>query len=337
MDVIALSRAGFGQAVAPLGTALTEDQLALLWRAGPEPIMCFDGDKAGLRAAYRSIERALPLLRPGQSLRFALLPEGQDPDDLIRAKGAPAMGAILDNAIALVDMLWQRELTAEPLSTPEDKAGLKGRLFAALNEIGHEDVKQLYRTELLGRFDKAFGFQSQKRVWQGSSKPKDVKSNKAETKAAGQSLADNTRRETALLGAILEFPELLDHVDERFFALKFQDGACSRLQRAILSYWRTTKEVEKQSLHAHIENQRLVEDYRVFTKKRLLIKAAMGGADAQLTERAAIWNAEADALMGQGHVENVADSTRSRMAETLRTDNKDVLRRLMRASKDVRD
>jgi len=336
MDVIALSRAGFGQAVAPLGTALTEDQLALLWRAGPEPIMCFDGDKAGLRAAYRSIERALPLLRPGQSLRFALLPEGQDPDDLIRARGAPAMKAILDNAIPLVDMLWQREHNAGPLRTPEDKAGLKARLFAALNEIGHEDVKQLYRTELLGRFDKTFGFQAQKRSWSGNYKPKEVKSNKAENKAAGQSLADNTRRETALLGAILEFPQLLDTVDERFFGLKFHDGACNRLQRAILSYWRTTKEVEKQSLHAHIEFQGLVEDYRVFSKKRLLIKAAMGGADAELAQRAAIWNAEADALTGNDHVEHVADNTRTRMAETIRADNSDVLKRLMRASKDER-
>ncbi len=336
MDVIALSRAGFGQAVAPLGTALTEDQLALLWRAGPEPVMCFDGDRAGLRAAYRSIERALPLLRPGQSLRFALLPEGQDPDDLIHAKGVPAMGAILDKAIPLVDMLWQRELGAEPLHTPEAKAGLKSRIFAALNEIAHEDVKQLYRTELLGRFDQAFGYQAQKRSWQGKYKPKEAKANKAENRAAGRSLADNTRREITLLGAILEFPKLLDHVDERFFALKFQDGACMRLQRVILSYWRTIKEVEKQGLHAHIDTQGLVEDYRVFAKKRLLIKAAMGGADAELADRAAIWNAEADALMGNGHVETVTDNTRSRMAETIRADNTDVLKRLMRASKDER-
>ncbi len=337
MDVIALARAGFGYAVAPLGTALTEDQLTLLWRAGPEPVMCFDGDKAGLRAAYRSIERALPLLRPGQSLRFALLPEGQDPDDLIRAKGPPAMKAILDKAIPLVDMLWQREVEAEPLSTPEAKAGLKARLFAALNTITHEDVKQLYRTELMGRFNETFGFQAQKRGWRGAYKPKEVKSSTAENKAAGRSLAENARRETALLGAILEFPELLEHVDERFFALKFQDRACLRLQRVILSYWRAIKEVEKQALHAHIENEGLLEDYQIFSRKRLLITAAMGGVDAELAERAAIWNAEADALMGHDHVENVADNTRSRMAETIRTDNADVLKRLMRASKDVRD
>ena len=149
MDVIALSRAGFQHAVAPMGTALTEDQLALLWRAGPEPVLCFDGDKAGQRAAFRSIERALPYIRPGQSLRFALLPKGQDPDDLIKAKGKTAMQDVLDNALPLVEMLWQREVSKESLTTPEAKAGLKSRIFAALQEISHEDVRAQYQTALL--------------------------------------------------------------------------------------------------------------------------------------------------------------------------------------------
>jgi len=125
MDVIALARAGFRHSVAPMGTALTEDQLDLLWRVGPEPILCFDGDKAGVRAAFRSIERALPMLRPGQSLRFAMLPEGQDPDDLIRAAGPPAMQSVLNSALPLVDMLWRREAERELLNTPEAKAGLE--------------------------------------------------------------------------------------------------------------------------------------------------------------------------------------------------------------------
>ena len=142
MDVIALARAGFEYAVAPLGTALTEDQLDLLWRAGPEPILCFDGDKAGLRAAFRSVERGLPLIKPGQSLRFALMPQGQDPDDLIRDKGVPAMQSVLDKSIPLVDMLWQREVELEPLSTPEARAGLKDRIFKSLREIQHDEVRK---------------------------------------------------------------------------------------------------------------------------------------------------------------------------------------------------
>ncbi|HHL43938.1 MAG TPA: DNA primase, partial [Hellea balneolensis] len=155
MDVIALARAGFAHACAPLGTALTEDQLTLLWRAGPEPVLCFDGDKAGLRAAYRSIERALPLLKPGQTLRFAMLPDGQDPDDLIRDKGASAMAEILSQSIALVDLLWTRELGVENLDTPEARAGLKDRIFKLLRDITHDGVRDQYKTVLLEKFDQA--------------------------------------------------------------------------------------------------------------------------------------------------------------------------------------
>jgi len=156
MDVIALARAGFDHAVAPLGTALTEDQLELLWRAGPEPVLCFDGDKAGLRAAFRSIERALPLIKPGQTVRFALLSGGQDPDDLIRDSGAQAMRDVLEGSVPLVDMLWRRELEAEDLSTPEAKAGLKDRLYKALREIAHPGVREQYKTALLAKFDAAY-------------------------------------------------------------------------------------------------------------------------------------------------------------------------------------
>ena len=141
MDVIALSRAGFKHAVAPMGTALTESQLMLLWRSGPEPILCFDGDKAGIRAAYRSIERALPLISPTRTLRFAMLPDGEDPDDLIKTKGKTAMQKILDQSIPLVKMLWEREVNLESLNSPEAKAGLKSRIFDAIKEIQNEEVR----------------------------------------------------------------------------------------------------------------------------------------------------------------------------------------------------
>lgn len=335
MDVIALARAGFPQTVAPMGTALTEDQLELLWRAGPEPVLCFDGDQAGLRAAFRSIERALPLLRPGQSLRFAMLPEGQDPDDLIKAKGAPAMKAILENAIPLVDMLWQREDSAEVLDTPEAKAGLKARLYKALDEIEHADVKALYKTDLLERFDKTYGWQAQRRG--GYKKQAEAKSDKLTNQAASQALAQNTRREGILIGAILEYPELLSIVDERLFELDFTDAACAKLQSGFLSYLRVTKAVEKLTLYAHMEREGLDREVKAFSTKRTLIRAAMGGTSIELSERAAIWNTEADALSGQHQPKDEINHSRSRMAETIRSDNADALKRLMRATKQVRD
>ena len=334
MDVIALARAGFTHAVAPMGTALTEDQLELLWRVGPEPILCFDGDKAGVRAAFRSIERALPLLRPGQSIRFAILPDGQDPDDLIRAAGPPAMQTVLDNAVPLVDMLWRREVELEPLNTPEAKAGLKSRLYKALEEIQNGDVKTLYKTELLARFDAQFGWQVGRSRKNNAGESKASKSTQI---ASAKKLASNTRIETTLIGAILEFPELLERVDERLFELDFTHTACAAIQRAVLDWWRQTKAVEKTHLLAHIEGEGLEQDYRVLSRQRLLIRAGMGGTDASLDERAALWNAQADTLLGQHQPDADLNDTRARLVETISGDNSDGMHRAMRASKEARD
>ncbi|MBB5744552.1 DNA primase [Brevundimonas variabilis] len=155
MDVIACQRAGL-PAVAPMGTALTEEQMALLWRVSSEPVLCFDGDGAGQRAAFRSIERALPLLKPGRSFRFALLDGGQDPDDILRGKGAPALRQAMSETRTFSDMLFRREAEAEPLDTPERKAGLKGRLRQAALAIQDKDLAEQYRRDLFERFDALF-------------------------------------------------------------------------------------------------------------------------------------------------------------------------------------
>lgn len=152
MDVIALAAAGFEEAVAPLGTALTETQIEMLWRMVDVPVLCFDGDAAGQRAAMRAITRALPLLRPGHSLRIVTMPQGQDPDDLIKARGPAAMEEVLGSAQALLDALWMFEREAAPAATPEEKAGLKARLIAHVETIADQDIKALYRRDLLERF-----------------------------------------------------------------------------------------------------------------------------------------------------------------------------------------
>lgn len=156
MDVIALWGAGVKRAVAPLGTALTENQLALLWRVSDEPVLCFDGDKAGIGAAFRSIDRALPMLKPGKSLSFAFLPNGQDPDDLIRSGGASAFNAVLDDSKPLVDVLWRRETEARPLDTPERRAALRAHLRELVKLIADNDVRAAYGAELARRLDEAF-------------------------------------------------------------------------------------------------------------------------------------------------------------------------------------
>lgn len=162
MDVIALAAAGFGNAVAPLGTALTENQLELAWRVGGEPVLCFDGDGAGLRAAYRSIDTALAGLKPGRSLRFALLPEGEDPDDLIKRAGASAFAEVMAAARPLAAMLWNRETAGQTFDTPERRAQLERTLFGVVATIADENVKRHYQQDVKERLAGFFGTQERK-------------------------------------------------------------------------------------------------------------------------------------------------------------------------------
>ena len=151
VDVIAMVTAGYPATVAPLGTALTEDQLALLWKMADEPILCFDGDNAGRKAAYRAVDLAMPRLRPGKSLRFALLPEGQDPDDLVRSGGREAIAEVLAGARPLGEMLWTRETESSAFDTPERRAALEARVNEIVRGIGDETVRRYYSQDFTAR------------------------------------------------------------------------------------------------------------------------------------------------------------------------------------------
>src|SRR5580692_8754264 len=156
VDVIAMVGAGFAASVAPLGTALTENQLALLWKMADEPILCFDGDKAGQKAAYRAADMAIPHLKPGKSLRFALLPEGQDPDDLARSGGRAAIDEVISAARPLAEVIWSREIEGQNFATPERRAALEARIGELANTIQDEVVRRHYRNDLNQRLQRAF-------------------------------------------------------------------------------------------------------------------------------------------------------------------------------------
>ena len=157
MDVIGLAQAGFEHAVAPLGTALTENQLELLWRMTKEPLLCFDGDQAGLRAAFRAAELALPAIAPGRSLRFVIMPEGKDPDDLVRESGPEAFEALMSEARSLADMLWLRETSGGVFDTPERRADLEQRLRKLTSTIRDESVRFHYSQDMRERAQAFFG------------------------------------------------------------------------------------------------------------------------------------------------------------------------------------
>src|SRR3954462_9201846 len=156
VDVIAMVGAGFAASVAPLGTALTENQLALLWKMADEPILCFDGAKAAQKAAYRAADMALPHLKPGKSLRFALLPEGQDPDDLARSGGRGAVEEVISAARGLSDVLWSREIEGGSFATPERRAALEARIGELTNGIRDDVVRRYYRQDLAERLQRTF-------------------------------------------------------------------------------------------------------------------------------------------------------------------------------------
>jgi DNA primase len=156
VDVIAMVGAGFPGSVAPLGTALTENQLALLWKMADEPILCFDGDKAGQKAAWRAADMALPHLKPGKSLRFALLPEGQDPDDLARSGGRAAIEEVISAARGLAEVIWSREIEGGTFATPERRAALEARIGELSNGIRDEVVRRYYRQDFGERLQRTF-------------------------------------------------------------------------------------------------------------------------------------------------------------------------------------
>jgi len=244
MDVIALAAAGIGEAVAPMGTALTEQQLEMIWRLVPVPILCFDGDNAGQRAALRAIGRALPLLRPGHSLQFVTLPQGMDPDDLIRRDGAGAMEGLLAQGETLLDAIWRFERDAQPLRTPEEKAGLKARLIDHTETIQHPDIKSLYRRELLDRYG-AFAFPPRERApFQPGKRPLTARPAPAAPSARLKRMtpaAARTRLVSAMLVGLVRHPRVLLDESERLAGLHPDDPHQSRLLDLMLDAAETRK------------------------------------------------------------------------------------------------
>lgn len=251
MDVIALSEAGFGHAVAPLGTALTEDQLSLLWRAGPEPLLCFDGDKAGLRAAHRSIDRALPFLEPGRSLFFCLLEDGMDPDDFIKAKGRAAMAEKLSAGVPLAELLWSRERDRELVDTPERKAGLEERLKASAAQIRHSAVKTAYERDLLGRMRDYFWDlrQAQRggsKSWKDGAKP---------TRGGVVPPARPAKiRGLGFLANIIDNPQLLERCAEDLVRAQWKDPDISQICDSILDLFDSDIPLDRTRFNDHLNN-----------------------------------------------------------------------------------
>lgn len=247
MDVIALAQAGFEAAVAPLGTALTEEQLTLLWRVADEPVMALDGDSAGQRAADRAARLALPRLEPGKTLRFALMPDGVDPDDLIRASGAEAMRALIDSAEALSAFIWRHETDSRPLDTPERRADFDQRIRAVIDTISNPDVRSHYRDDFRDRRTVLFprkggggGNAGQSKPWN----PREFRNAapappREETRRSGlaipQSGSPAAVLEEAILRLALSAPDELSACCDSLAATEFANRTLDSIRGALIS------------------------------------------------------------------------------------------------------
>src|SRR5665213_960071 len=279
MDVIALVRGGFAHSVAPLGTALTEDQLHLLWRTAPEPILAFDGDAAGLKAAHRAAHLALPHLKPDHSLRFAFLPTGDDPDSFIAATGPGAMTVLLAAALPLSQLLWRTETEGKDLSTPERRAGLEHNLKEIVDRITDGKVADYYRRG----FDQLV-FESFKRRapsapvrgparaqgrpgFRGDFKPRPVMGSPEAVSASVQSSAlvrggqagARHAKEMELGRLLVESPEIALVEAESLAVLDLADPSLDRLRHELLNLAASGSSLEKAGVQTHFTRKGMAD------------------------------------------------------------------------------
>jgi len=265
MDVIALAQAGFSHSVAPLGTAITENQLAMIWRICPEPVIALDGDNAGIKAARRLIDLALPLLEAGKSLRFCILPEGLDPDDLIRAQGAEAMQKLLDNAQPMVDLLWQRETEGKVFDSPERRTALDASLRKAIQQIKDPSLRGHYGAAINERRQALFTPSrpqgGAKPAWQGGNKQWGKPAPGGPTSGAKSSMlaqsnagpeTDARVRECAILLGCINQPALAEKFESKLERARFLSPDLQQIRDALLSSLHETLHLPDVDQHEHL-------------------------------------------------------------------------------------
>ncbi|MGD0190489.1 MAG: DNA primase [Rhizomicrobium sp.] len=301
MDVIALVRAGFDSAVAPLGTALTEDQLGLLWRMAPEPILSFDGDDAGFRAAQRAAKLALPALQPGHSLRFVFLPGGEDPDSFLRGQGAPAMKQLLDTAGPLADVLWRFETEAKDFATPERRAGLERSLADIVAQIRDGKIADYYRRDFENRVFNLFKRRAPKkrsdfRAYRQNGPARfqqaaETVSSAVRSSALARGAGVRQTKEMEVVGLLLEAPEIVERHGELLAALPLSDRSLDRLRNELLNLAASGFGLETGRLENH-----LVRAGMAGLVERLNARRAKGGHGADTVREGAGGSADLEEI-----------------------------------------
>lgn len=329
LDVIALARAGLEHGVAPLGTAITEEQLQLLWRAGGEPVMCLDGDSAGRAAAFKAAERALPLLEPGKTLRFAFMPEGKDPDDILREQGANALRAVFTETRTLADLLWEREVSAEPLDGPDRRAGFRRRVRALVSHITDPDIRSEYKREFDQRMETLFGGRPRfdpARRYGDRRLPKLGASPGLRRAARARPGAADSR---ILLLAVIEHPDLAIDEVETLAVLRL--GPLDSLRDAVLDACSSGQSVHTDTLRARLAEAGYAAELKRLDGERGPMQAALGGMETSPQARKEAWTQLAAAYMERSEAQDRRDEMRARLAEEIGRDDSESVRRLVEA------
>ncbi|OYU15637.1 MAG: DNA primase [Alphaproteobacteria bacterium PA4] len=317
MDVIGVAGAGIAELVAPLGTAMTEAQLQLAWARVDEPILCFDGDGAGQRAALRAALRALPLLVPGKSLRIATLPPGEDPDDLVKRGGAQAFEAVLAAAVPLIDFLWSSETASGTATTPERRAAVRQRLRGHAETIADASVRALYNADFSARFDALYLTRPERgpRAFTprgGRFQPPPLGASQ-ELKALP---LGNVPELKALLAGVLAHPALADRHGETLAALAIADGRLARLRDAILAVLAEQPDLESQSLRHNLDANGLgAMAESVLKANRLRFSFTRSDADPDVAARD--FGMVLDSIMARARLEITLAAATARFRDSL--------------------
>jgi len=321
MDVIALQRSGFVGAVAPLGTALTERQIEELWRIAPEPILCFDGDAAGMRAAGRALERALPLLKPGQTLQFATLPPGEDPDTLVLHQGVQAMREILAGAQPMAEFLWNLEVAAGPADTPERRAALERRLGERARVIADRTVQAHYQRVFRERlYEYLRGARPRGQEWprtptrygQG---PRRGEPPRWAERPPTPPLAQPKRQEQVLLAVLINHPVLLDEVGEELAQLEFLTPELDRLCREILHVHGLHRDLDAEALQLHLAQNGYAAAVESLLAPQVLTHAPFARREAEVEAARGGWHDTRTQFLRRRRPQQVAEIERGLAGE----------------------
>jgi DNA primase len=284
MDVIAAHQSGFRGAVAPMGTALTEDQILSLWSMIPArekvPVLCFDGDEAGRRAASRACERLLPLLKPGQSARFAFMPDGEDPDTLLRAKGAPAFQNVIDGALPLFDFIWASHTAGRTFATPESQAGVVKDLQDNVLRIADRDVQRHYQQLVRERVSETF---FRRRGGRGQNRPQEVPS---ALKIRRPAFGPEGIQARIILAAIINHPHIYPGIEEFLGVYDIQNKGLNQMRQAMVGALEEDSSLDCAALRNHLNHNGFSQEMDDILSESVYVHAAFTrpGADPGTVE-----------------------------------------------------